>query len=332
MKYIYLFLIIWVYGCIPSTNSEIAVEDIHFEQSEISTFVGLPIQITVLDTMLLINDFYGDSLIHCISLKDGKLITKFGVRGNGPNEVLSPLYIFGREDSLFVFSRPLWNLYDVNLQNKEKKEIQKKFRVPSEVSLLFPFQDGLYFCSGMFDDKRFWIFNSLGEKISAIGDYPLFWSEESNIPLETRRMFHQVTGYGYSKSNGIAVTSSHVLSLYNKNSQNEYVLKKEILLSGYEYNFSTNGMSSQAKLKPSFMKGAKDLVVTDEYIYILFDVNTGNSGKLQNREIWKFNWDGEFLCKFRPDIDISLLTIDSHNNIITLTAEENPKMGIWNPE
>lgn len=311
-----------------SAKPEVAVEDIHFSQSEIPAFVGLPIQITTLDTILLINDFYGDSLIHCISLKDGKLITKLGVRGNGPNEVLPPLYIFGRGDSLCMFSRPLWSLYSINPENKEGNQAQKKFMVPSEVSLLFPLADDLYFCSGMFEDKRFWILNSSGTKISAFGDYPRLWSEENNIPLPARRMFHQVTGYGYSKNKGIAVTGSHVLSLYKKTSPTKYVLDKEILLADYEYDFTNNGISSQAKLKPSFMKGAKDLVATDEYIYILFDVNTGAGGQLRNREIWKFNWAGDLLCKFRPDIDISLFTMDSHHNIIALTTEENPKMGI----
>lgn len=95
-----------------------------------------------------------------------------------------------------------------------------------EVSLLFPFQDNLYFCSGMFDDKRFWILNSLGEKVAALGDYPLLWNEETHIPLAVRRMFHQVRGYGYSRTKGVAVTDSHVLDLYNKNHKGEYILKK----------------------------------------------------------------------------------------------------------
>ena len=66
--------------------------------------------------------FTGDSLIHCISLKDNKPIAKLGVKGSGPNEVLSPLYIFIKEDSLFMFSRPQWTLYNIDLQGGKVKK------------------------------------------------------------------------------------------------------------------------------------------------------------------------------------------------------------------
>ena len=146
MKYIYLLFLFCLFGCTRTTNKQSNIKNIYLEQSNIQDFIGLPIQLTTLDSVLFINDFYGDSLIHCISLKDNKPIAKLGVKGSGPNEVLSPLYIFIKEDSLFMFSRPQWTLYNIDLQGGK---VKKKITVPMEVSLLFPFQDNLYFCSGM---------------------------------------------------------------------------------------------------------------------------------------------------------------------------------------
>ena len=225
-----------------------------------------------------------------------------------------------------MFSRPQWTLYNIDLQGGK---VKKKITVPMEVSLLFPFQDNLYFCSGMFDDKRFWILNSLGEKVAALGDYPLLWNGEAHIPLAVRRMFHQVRGYGYSRTKGVAVTDSHVLDLYNKNHKGEYILKKEVLLSAYEYDFTDKGISSQTQLRSSFMKGAINLAVTDDYIYILFDVNSQENLKRLNNEIWKFDWEGNLICKYKPNIDISLFTLSSCNNIIGLTNTEEPQIVIW---
>lgn len=326
MKYIYLLFLFCLFGCTRTTNKQSNIKNIYLEQSNIQDFIGLPIQLTTLDSVLFINDFYGDSLIHCISLKDNKPIAKLGVKGSGPNEVLSPLYIFIKEDSLFMFSRPQWTLYNIDLQGGK---VKKKITVPMEVSLLFPFQDNFYFCSGMFDDKRFWILNSLGEKVAALGDYPLLWNEEAHIPLAVRRMFHQVRGYGYSRTKGVAVTDSHVLDLYNKNHKGEYILKKEVLLSAYEYDFTDKGISSQTQLRSSFMKGAINLAVTDDYIYILFDVNSQENLKRLNNEIWKFDWEGNLICKYKPNIDISLFTLSSCNNIIGLTNTEEPQIVIW---
>lgn len=326
MKHICLLFIILLYGCTQPTNKEVVIKDIHFEVTETSSFIGLPIQMVLHDSTLFINDFYGDSLIHCLSAKDGKRITQLGTKGTGPNDVLPPLYLFTRKDSLFLFSRPLWKLYGLDLTTGK---VHQKFTVPSEVSLLFPLEEDLYFSSGMFNDKRFWIFNDTGNKIAALGDYPTHWKKEENIPLEARRMFHQVRGYGYARSKGVAVTSSHVLELYGRNGKGEYTLNKEILLADYEYNFTNQGISSQADLKPSFMEGAKDLAVTDDYVYVLFDVNTKDSNQHLNKEIWKYDWNGNLLCKYHPDVDLSFLTLSDHREIIALTSEEEAKIGIY---
>ena len=133
MKYIYLLFLFCLFGCTRTTNKQSNIKNIYLEQSNIQDFIGLPIQLTTLDSVLFINDFYGDSLIHCISLKDNKPIAKLGVKGSGPNEVLSPLYIFIKEDSLFMFSRPQWTLYNIDLQGGK---VKKKITVPMEVSLL----------------------------------------------------------------------------------------------------------------------------------------------------------------------------------------------------
>ena len=79
-----------------------------------SSLLGLPIQIVAFDSVLLVNDYYGDTLVHCLSLRTGGEITKFGVRGSGPNEVMPPLHLLKTPDSLFVLSRPQWILYTVS--------------------------------------------------------------------------------------------------------------------------------------------------------------------------------------------------------------------------
>lgn len=97
----------------------------------------------------------------------------------------------------------------------------------------------------------------------------------------------------------------------------------------YEYDFTDKGISSQTQLRSSFMKGAINLAVTDDYIYILFDVNSQENLKRLNNEIWKFDWEGNLICKYKPNIDISLFTLSSCNNIIGLTNTEEPQIVIW---
>ena len=86
-------------------------------------------------------------------------------------------------------------------------------RLPVAVSLLFSLGDSSYLASGMFPDKRFYIFDSAGKEKSRFGDYPNFWSRENDLPIEVKCMFHQVRGYGFSIKNGFALADSHVLSI-----------------------------------------------------------------------------------------------------------------------
>ena len=69
--------------------------------------------------------------------------------------------------------------------------------------------------------------------------------------------------------------------------------------------------------------------VAELRIYILFDVNSQENLKRLNNEIWKFDWEGNLICKYKPNIDISLFTLSSCNNIIGLTNTEEPQIVIW---
>ena len=109
-----LLVLSTIWGC-SSYQKETAKETLAFSVLPISSsLLGLPIQIVAFDSVLLVNDYYGDTLVHCLSLRTGGEITKFGVRGSGPNEVMPPLHLLKTPDSLFVLSRPQWILYTVS--------------------------------------------------------------------------------------------------------------------------------------------------------------------------------------------------------------------------
>lgn len=161
-----------IWGC-SSYQKETAKETLAFSVLPVSSsLLGLPIQIVAFDSVLLVNDYYGDTLVHCLSLRTGGEIIKFGVRGNGPNEVIPPLHLLKTPDSLFVLSRPQWILYTVS--GTPRMQLEKKMRLPAAVSLLFALGDSAYLASGMFPDKRFYIFDSAGKEKSRFGDYPNF--------------------------------------------------------------------------------------------------------------------------------------------------------------
>lgn len=326
MKKIYLLLLVCCFlGCSSQYRKEEAVEkELRFECLPSSPFLGLPIQIVALDSVLLVNDFYGDTLVHCLSLETGSEIAKWGIKGVGPNEVMPPLHLLKGQDSLFVFSRPVWKLYAVEGREGHLRETAQLL---ADVSLLFPLSDSTYLASGMFGDKRFSVMNGAGKEKMRFGDYPDLWSRERDLPMEIKRMFHQVLGYGFSEKHGFAVVDSHVLSLYGEESGG-YRLKKEVLLAPYEYDFSGEGISTRTRLKDSFAKGAVDLAASDSCLYILFDNHSLASGKEMRKEIRCYDWEGNLLCKYIPNVNLSYLTLSMDGKLVGLTEGENPVIAV----
>ena len=90
--------------------------------------------------------------------------------------------------------------------------------------------------------------------------------------------------------------------------------------------FNVNGIESITKLKPSFATGVIDPAVSDEFIYVLFDSNIKDTSSKSKNEIWRYDWDGNLLNKYVPNVDISLITVHPDGTLIGLTGEEESKI------
>lgn len=325
MKYIYIAFILFLFSCSAQKEKEVEIRHIEVPSMLISDFVGLPIQLLASDSLFFINDFYGDTLVHCYSLPNGEPISKIGVKGDGPNEILSPVHLFVKKDSLYMFSRLQWTLY-----NAFRITDRKVMNVPQEVSLLFPLTDSTFIASGMYSENRLAILNSQGEIDFYFGNYPSFWAKEKELSINVKRMFHQVRGLDYIAEKGLAIVTSHVLSIYSQcENAPVFGLKKEFLLAPYKYKYKESGISSQAKLRHGFIIGAKGLVALNSKIYVLMNVNKKGEESHQKNEIWEFDWDGNLTAKYIPDMNVSHMAKISETKIALLSEKEQLQFAVW---
>lgn len=331
MKKYFIFLLILA-GCTLPKEEEVVIKQLPLCAEPLADMIGLPVQMLIHDSILYVNDSFGDTLVHRYALGDKQPLPKMGVKGIGPGEVQSPLYLFTRNDSLFVFSRPQWTLYYVAEERSDHPRLQKVMKVPVEVSMLFPLPDATCLCSGMFPDKRFILLNSAGEKVLSFGEYPTFWRKEEQFPIEAKRMFHLTRECSFSPTHGLAALSSHVLSLYHYDEKGFLVLKKEVLLSPYEYTSKGKGISTQAKLSPTFISGAKALLTTEERIYILMNPTPKGSETKSNAEIWEYDWEGNLQVKYRPDRNIICWAKGTDGKIWLLEEGETNQVAVWDAE
>lgn len=327
VRHFVLGIVLILCSCSKRGENIVPEETLNFDTINISEFIGSPIQILATDSVLYVNDFYGDTLVHGISLNDGHPIMKFASKGQGPGEIMPPLHLFYRQDSLYLLSRPTWSLYSCPA-HALTEQLHKCFILPTETSNLYP-ADSVFIASGMFHDGfRFAVVDNKGQIISRFGSYPTFWEREKGLSAEVKYMFHQTIACTYSTSHGIVAASSHVLSFYKQIPSGGFSLDKEVLLSPYEYDYREKGISSSANLKNSFLKGTEDMFAYGDYIYLLFNVTPKGEQSKQRNEIWKYSWNGDFICRYHPNVDLFAVTANKEGRVIGLTNSEEPKIAI----
>ena len=91
-------------------------QDLYLEEIKYPEILGDPMQMLKKDSILFINDYFGDSLIHMYNLNSHKVERKLVSKGNGPNELIPPLEIQYQNNKLWILSRPLHLLYNIYIK------------------------------------------------------------------------------------------------------------------------------------------------------------------------------------------------------------------------
>jgi len=273
--------------------------------------LGISMQLLKEDSLLLINDFRGDSLIDVFDLKTQSILKKMIPVGNGPNELISPLEIHLINNNLFVFCRQTGIMYAIPKDSllEGNKSMRKKFQVTSKTNFLYPLTDSLFVASGSFQ-KRYAFFNSLGHEISCFGEYPTYWYKEEELPNEVRAMFHQTEFAKHPTAPLFVTYSSHVLEIYRYDfSEYKASLIKSIPIGNYNYSFVDNKTMISTDKENDVEKGIMSLGYSSKFIYIVYNPNK-NSDKNKKIQIQIIDWNGNPVKIMYFDKDITCLTID----------------------
>jgi len=177
-------------------NTDIECISISLPTSDI---LGVSMQLLQIDSILLINDFFGDSLIHVLDVKNkiehGKMVAK----GVGPNEFISPLGIFKTDSNLYIYERQTSRLFSLPIEMvlSQHKNIKLNFTANTQdehsiINNLFPLSDSMFIASKIDDGiKRFAVYNSKGEKVNEFGEFKAYWDREKDFSNRVRNFFHQ---------------------------------------------------------------------------------------------------------------------------------------------
>ncbi len=273
--------------------------------------LGTSMQLIKKDSLLMINDFVGDSLIHLFDLQKKILVKKLIPVGNGPGELISPLEIHLSGNRLWVFCRQSYTMYSIpgdSLVNGNKN-MTNNFKLSSEVNHLYPLTDSIFISSGFFQ-KRYVLFNYLGEKINEFEEYPSYWDKEKSYSSQVRAMFHQTSFEKHPQKALFVACSSHTLEIYDYSERVENPkLLKQLLLGKYNYSFINDGTIFSVNGGDDVERGVVHVACSSKHIYMVYDLNCKNNNN-SGVQIQVIDWNGNPVKIINSEKNISCLTID----------------------
>lgn len=308
-----LFILSFLMQCTPSIQHEgykfVREDSITFHDVPYPEMLGLTIQLIKKDSFLLINDFYGNSLLKMFNLNTNLIEKKFVSKGEGPNELLSPLEIHIADSNLYILSRPIFKLNHIPLSSILRNEtihLEKDFQMPPKSDCFLPLTKVQFIFSGIWE-KRYAILTLGQDSIKLLGEYPDYWEEEKNIPVEAKAMFHQSLFTKNPYQNLFASCSGYVLEIYKYDPQNltlpDLLLRKK--LGKYSYSY-TAGDQIAAKLKTGSDPYVTEIASSKNNLYIVIQSKENK----KNRDIMVVDWNGQPIKLLKSNKRITCLAVD----------------------
>lgn len=307
-----VFLLLFTGGCNVNVEKPYRFDveyPIEFEEIPYPEILGETIQLLKYDSLLFVNDYHGDSLIHQFNLRTGNIERKLFGKGEGPNEVIPPLEIQLTDTFLYVLSRPLYRLGHVGWSSLKEESImlEKDFQLPPLSDCFVSLGNSRFIFSGFFDKRYAYLDINRGGELKEFGDYPAYWSDEKDLSPRVRAFFHQCIFAKHPTKNRFVSCSGYVMEVFSFDPQGntlpELVFRK--MLGKYSYDF-TEGEFVTAKVRQGSDPGMRELACTEKYIYIVISSKSDKT----KRNIMVIGWDGQPVRLLKSDKMIKSFLID----------------------
>ena len=276
-----ILAIILICSCSDNQNNTLEFNktqqvDVECTQIPYSDILGISMQLLKKDSLLLINDFHGDSLIHVLDVKHNIVHKKLVSKGIGPNEFISPLAISMTDSTMYIYERQTFRLFSfpVEMILSSDKSVKLKFTANTQNTnsmplIVFPLSDSMFVASGIHaDETRFSVHNNKGEVMSGFGKYPAYWHEEIDFPNKARSMYHQTYFEKHPSRKLFVAYSGHILGIYQYESIHQApTLIRELLLSKYRYNYINNETTVTADRAEGVERGIVSVSCSSKYIF-----------------------------------------------------------------
>lgn len=289
-------------------------------------FIGVPGELICSYPYLMIYDGSDKKLMSTIHLENHQCL-RFLPEGKGPNEVLPPLRlsVFGEKLFIYQINAGILNVYRVSDVNPITDELPalKSIRYDDRPAVIRPLGLNHYVGIGAFEEGRFHIYDSVGNCIIKSGKYP--FSGDYMAPM-TRFIAYQ--SYIASNPNG----NQFVLgSAYGDNLE-FYTFENDDVRLIKKYETTDVMLRGGNELADACLLGYKGAWGSSEYCYLLYSGKTfleNNRRKSWgSRYILVFDWNGEFIKSYEPNVEILSFCVDEIRGSIYAIVHHEDEFGI----
>ena len=281
-----------------------------------SSDIGIVVDISVIDSFLILSEHQTDLIFKVFSTKTGKLLSNSVRKGNGPDEINFPTLISEYKNDIFTMydaGLKKLNFLSVNNMIKGNAKFLKSEKIPYAAFKTYPLNDSIFLSSGSFEEGRYSLYNKNNGKNKVMLDYPYDAKHKNESNLIKGLAFQGEIAIKPDLKTFVSTChnsgSIEICGFHNNNL--ERVFRKDYFSSEYrviEGNAAFSKSNRYAFHSPS---------VTDENIYVIYSGITAESPHYTaGKFLLVYDWSGTPLIYFNLDRGVTKMALDKRSNTI----------------
>lgn len=295
-----------------------------------NNYIGKGGPMILLDNKLIGIDFSMDTCFYILDTINYNL-TRFGIRGQGPDEFLSPVSLQYLDKSTFGSYDIMSKLYnEIKLLSDNTFKIKRYPKTSEQLSFSFrsiKTNSNKFIKIAPYPQNMFLITDSLDKKINSIYEFPYKNADEKKIKNHLRAMAYQGEILSNPSRNKMIYTSSvgNIIHFYEIKGNSLNLLKKiETAYPDYITEEKNGGFG--APLRSKNVVSYICSYTTDHFAYFLYSGKTIkefiNEGSMYcGDNLLVYDWDGNLVKNIKLDIPCQYFCISNDDKSMWAIAE-----------
>lgn len=282
---------------------------------EISESLGEVHNMVASDDYLVIRDYWDESAMTLVGLKDHGDLHHFGLRGDGPQYIVRcGTFMIGR-DSIGVYDGGKNALLSYALDDI-RSGIQtatgyKRVETRPSIVKMKELQDSFYLSTGIFDEGRMCLMDNTGKILSYQGEFPESEQEAADYPAHVKCVAYlsDLCVQPHGSRSALATQYGGIIQIH------EWDLQKGTATEVARVNrFSPQYKAEDYGGTPNFHTteqtrwGYLSVDANDRYIFALYSGKLNREdGCMMGNKVHVYDWDGNPVCMLKLDCSASCL-------------------------